>query len=127
MSYKYREFKTQEEIDTFFSKLRKQIGDVTNLDEYIIDWYKKDGIKIYGYFNENSRILICYSQTISPEKAKQQGRSGIFAKLPIYGSSRKYIGLKDHLGNDLLENIYEEIKFFYQTDKYAFFYNKEIW
>ena len=102
MSYKYREFKTQEEIDTFFSKLRKQIGDVTNLDEYIIDWYKKDGIKIYGYFNENSRILI-------------------FAKLPIYGSSRKYIGLKDHLGNDLLENIYEEIKFFYQTDKYAFF------
>ena len=121
MSYKYREFKTQEEIDTFFSKLSKQIGDVTNLDEYIIDWYKKDSIKIYGYFNENSRILICYGQTISPEKAKLQGRSGIFAKLPIYGSSRQYIGLKDHLGNDLLENIYEEIKFFYQTDKYVFF------
>lgn len=41
MSYKYREFKTQEEIDTFFSKLSKQLGDVANLDEYIIDWYKR--------------------------------------------------------------------------------------
>ena len=110
MSYKYREFKTQEEIDNFFSKLSKQIRDVTNLDEYIIDWYKKDGIKIYGYFKENSCILICYGQTISPEIAKQHGRFGIFAKLPIYGSSRKYIGLKDHLGNDLLENNYEEFE-----------------
>lgn len=121
MSYKYREFKTQEEIDTFFSKLSKQLGDVANLDEYIIDWYKKDGIKIYGYFHENSRTLICYGQTISPEKAKLQSRPGIFANYQNYGSSRIYLGLKDHLGNDLLENMYEGINFFYQTDIYAYF------
>ena len=121
MSYKFREFKTQEEIDTFFSKLSEQIRDIRNLDEYIIDWYKKDGIKIYGYFYESSRSLICYGQTISPEKIKLQSRPGIFAKLPNFGSSRKYLGLKDHFGNDLLENKYEEIKFFYQTDRYAYF------
>ena len=121
MSYKYREFKTQEEVDTFFSKLSEQIRDARNLDEYIIDWHKKDGIKIYGYFHENSRSLICYGQTIIPGKAKLQSRPGIFAELVNYGSSRKYLGLKDYLGNDLLGNNYEEIKFFYQTDRYAYF------
>lgn len=54
MSFKYNEFKTQEEIDSFFGKICEQIRDVRNLDEYIIDWYKKDGIKIYGYFYKNS-------------------------------------------------------------------------
>ncbi len=28
-----------------FGKICEQIRDVRNLDEYIIDWYKKDGIK----------------------------------------------------------------------------------
>lgn len=121
MSYKYRKFKNQEEIDTFFSKLSEQIRNARNLDEYIIDWYKNDGIRIYGYFHENSHFVICYGQTISPGKAKMQSRLGIFAKLPNYGSSRKYLGLKDYLGNDLLGNNYEEIKFFYQTDRYAYF------
>ena len=48
MSFKYREFKTQEEIDSFFRKISEHIKHVRNLDEYIIDWYKKDGIKIHG-------------------------------------------------------------------------------
>lgn len=117
----YKELKTQEEVDVFFGRISEQLRNIRNLDEYTIDWYKKDGIKIYGYFYEDYRILICYGQTISPEKAKQQSLSGIFAGLPNYGSSRKYLGLKDHLGNNLLENIYEEINFFYKTDKYTYF------
>lgn len=108
MSFKYNEFKTQEEIDSFFGKICEQIRDVRNLDEYIIDWYKKDGIKIYGYFYKNSRMLICYGQIVTPEQIDQQSKPGIFAKLPSYGSSRKYIGLKDHLGNDVLVNAKTE-------------------
>lgn len=121
MSFKYIEFKTQEEIDSFFGKISEQIRTVRNLEEYIIDWYKKDGIKIYGYFYKNSRILICYGQTVTPEQIDQQSKPGVFAKLPSYGSSRKYIGLKDYLGNDLLANSYEEIQLFYETDLYAYF------
>lgn len=121
MSFKYREFKTQEEIDSFFRKISEHIKHVRNLDEYIIDWYKKDGIKIHGCFYGNSQNLLCYSQTITSDKANQLNKSGIFSKLPYYGSSEKYLGLKDHLGNDLLANIYEEIKLFYETDIYTFF------
>lgn len=121
MSFKYIEFKTQEEIDSFFGKISEQIRTARNLEEYIIDWYKKDGIKIYGYFYKNSRILICYGQTVTPEQIDQQSKPGVFAKLPSYGSSRKYIGLKDYLGNDLLANSYEEIQLFYETDLYAYF------
>lgn len=106
---------------SFFGKICERIRDVRNLEEYIIDWYKKDGIKIYGYFYNNSRFLICYGQTVTPEQIDHQSKPGIFAKLPSYGSSRKYIGLKDHLGNDLLANSYEEIKLFYETDLYAYF------
>lgn len=121
MNFKYIEFKTQEEIESFFGKICTQFRDIMNLDEYIIDWYKKDGIKIYGYFYKNSQILICYGQTVTSEQIDQQSKPGIFAKLASYGSSRKYIGLKDYLGNDLLTNTYEEIKLFYETDLYAYF------
>jgi len=121
MSFKYIEFKTQEEIDSFFGKRSEQIRTARNLEEFIIDWYKKDGIKIYGYFYKNSCILICYGQTVTHEQIVQQSKPGIFAKLPSFGSSRKYIGLKDYLGNDLLANSYEEINLFYETDLYAYF------
>lgn len=121
MTLQYKEFKTQEELDFFFDKISEQIQNIANVDEYIIDWYKKDGIKIYGYFYDKLRTLICYGQTISPGEANLQSKPGIFAKLPSYGSSRKYIGLKDHLGNDILTNDYEEIKFFYETGIYVYF------
>lgn len=77
MSFKYIEFKTQEEIDSFFGKICERIRDVRNLEEYIIDWYKKDGIKIYGYFYNNSRFLICYGQTVTPEQIDHQSKPGI--------------------------------------------------
>ena len=56
---------------SFFGKICERIRDVRNLEEYIIDWYKKDGIKIYGYFYNNSRFLICYGQTVTPEQIEK--------------------------------------------------------
>lgn len=37
MSFKYIEFKTQEEIDSFFGKICERIRDVRNLEEYILN------------------------------------------------------------------------------------------
>lgn len=121
MSYKYRALKTQEEIDTFFGKVCNQMRELRNNDDFILDWYKKDGIKIYGYFYNDGLNLICYGQTISPEEVNQQERSGIFAALPMYGSSQRYLGLKDICGNTLLSNNYEEINFFYETGVSSYF------
>lgn len=125
MNFKYKDFKTQEEIDSFFDKTCNHICETRNVDNFIIDWYKKDSIKIYGYFYDGSSRLIVYGQTISPDKANQQNRPGIFAKLPNYDSSRKNIGLKDHLGNDILVNNYEEIQFFYETNGVSYFTIKQ--
>lgn len=121
MSFRYKEFKTQEEIDTFFDKKCNQLKEVRNNDNFTIDWYKKDGIKIYGYFYGSRQDLICYGQTMSREETNEQKLPGIFAQLPKYGFCRKYLGLKDCLGNTLLSNNYEEIKYFTETGVSSYF------
>lgn len=121
MNFKYRELNTQEEIDQFFNNKCIQIRELKNDNDYIIDWYKKDGIKIYGYFYNDIDILICYGQTILPDNNEQQSKVGIFTKLHNYGSSKEYLGIKDLYGKTLLPNNYEEINFFYETDCSSYF------
>lgn len=125
MSYKYKELKTQEEIDNFFSKACNNIQKLKNDESFILDWYKKDGIKIYGYFYKDtfslSKSLICYGQTISPDNADQQNKPGVFSKLQFYGSSKRFLGLKNPYGETLLNNIYDEIEIFYETEIELYF------
>ncbi len=121
MSYKYRELKTQEDIDAFFDNVCNQMRELRNNDDFILDWYKKDGVRIYGYFCDNKHILICYGQTKFYEKANQQKLPGIFDAIHKYGSSQRYLGLKDIHGNTLLSNNYEEINFFYETGVSSYF------
>lgn len=121
MSYKYREFKAQEEIDTFFDKVCNQIRELRNNDDFILDWYKKNGIKIYGYFCDDKHILICYGQTIFTEKVNKQKLPGVFDAIHKYGSSQRYLGIKDICGNTLLSNNYDEINFFYETGVSSYF------
>ena len=108
MNYEYKRFNTASEIDKFFEKLNKEL--FLPIDE----WHKEKGLVLYGYIDKSenrlpNHSLICYGKTITPEEADSIPKIGIFATIKSYGSSKKYIGLKDVRGKIILNNQYEEI------------------
>lgn len=90
-------------------------------------WYKEKGLKLYGYFqlSETSSLapFFVFGQTILRGEI-QKPTAGVFTQLfesgKIYGSSKKFMGLKDIAGNTILQNTYEEISSFedHQEEKF---------
>lgn len=108
MSYVYKEFQNETEIDAFFERLNEEI--------YlpIEEWHKEKGLVLYGYIDKKERRLpnypmICFGRTITPEKIESLPKVGIFSNIKTYGSSKKYRGLRDIRGNVILDAMYEEI------------------
>lgn len=108
MNYEYKRFDTESEIDQFFEQLNKEL--FLPIDE----WHKEKGLMLYGYIDKSGNRLpnnswICFGKTITPEEVDSTPKAGIFATIKSYGSSKKYIGLKDIRGKIILNNQYEDI------------------
>lgn len=108
MNYEYKGFNTTSEIDRFFELLNKE------LFLPIVEWHKEKGLVLYGYIDKSENKLpnhawICFGKTITPDEVDSIPKVGIFSTIKSYGSSKKYIGLKDIRGKIILSNQYEEI------------------
>ena len=108
MKYRYRKFSSSNEVNTFFERLNKEI--VLPVD----DWYKENGLVLYGYIYDlesplPTNSIICFGKTITPDEEASIPKVGIFATIKSYGSSKKYVGLRNIRGKIILSNQYEEI------------------
>lgn len=116
MNFVYKQFQSNKEIELFFHEIN------THINTPIEDWYKEDGLVLYGYYYDKDNIeafynyFLVFGKTIAPSTLPPLNNSTIFSKLKYYGSSKKYKGIKDIEGKVLLSNSYDEIDFFYRTE-----------
>lgn len=108
MSYVYKNFRDNKDIDAFFNLLNNALAFP------IETWHKENGLVLYGYIdNENSELpnyaVICYGRTLTSDEVAKLPKVGIFASIKSYGSSKKFKGLRDIRGKILIEAQYDEI------------------
>lgn len=115
MEYKYRRFNNEKELTDFFNKLNEQAYSPLN-------WYKQEGLKIYGCIQSRiiGHCLFIYGKTIRKDEVISCYKNTIFNNIQFYGSSKKYKGLLDYEGKEILNNIYDDISIFYETDDALF-------
>lgn len=84
------------------------------------DWYRVEGMKIYGYYTTERNaadMIFEYSQTQQRENLPDlKNSNNIFSKLIQYGSSSQFHGLKDAWGKDIIMNIYHQIDLLVSTE-----------
>lgn len=106
MKLGYYQFSSQTEAVEFIINSFKTIG------ECIPDWFKQQGLKIYGYFYDEknptyrSTQFFLFGRTILRSSVENKG-VGIFSQLKQYGSSNKYKGLINIFGKEIIPNNYE--------------------
>lgn len=115
MRYAFKEFKNSSEIADFFAAFYEN-------SELQSNWIHQEGLKLYGYFYDKEALglrfkyLFLFGQTIHPDEIRPTSEDTIFSKLKLYGSSRKYKGLRNFKGEIVLNNSYEDISVFYETE-----------
>lgn len=111
MQLEYKEFTNNTEAKEFISEAFRQTGEEVPL------WFQKDDIRIYGYFYDatdptyRGRQFFVFGRTILRNSLENKG-IGIFAQLKQYGSSRKYKGLMNIFGKEILPNEYDSFSSF---------------
>lgn len=116
MRFQRLDFQNTKEVQTYFNELNSTLHVPIKTR-----WYMQDGLKIYGCFQDKDGVyppLFIFGQTITPEQTQSSHTNGVFSKLKSYGSSKRYLGLKDVEGNTVLPNIYEDIELFDETEMY---------
>ena len=119
MEYHYKNFNSDKEVCDFFEELNKKAYSP-------LHWNKQDGLKIYGciYADSLGSCLFVYGKTILRDEIATYPPNTIFSGLKVYGSAKKYKGLLDFRGKEVLHNIYDDISIFYQTGDTLFLKTK---
>ena len=116
MEYHYVKFNSDKDVAEFFEALNKKAY-------HPLHWNRQDGLKIYGCICTKiiGSCLFVYGKTICPNDIVTNSlNTTIFNKLKVYGSSKKYKGLLNFNGKEVLHNIYDDISIFYQTEDTLF-------
>ena len=106
MKLGYCKFSSHTEAEEFITNSFKKTG------ESIPDWFKQDGLKIYGYFfdednpSNRGKQFFLFGRTIQRSAFENDG-VGIFSRLKQYGSSNRYKGLISIFGKEIISNNYE--------------------
>lgn len=106
MKLGYYHFSSQTEAVEFIINSFKKIG------ESVPEWFKQDGLKLYGYFyDENDpsyrgKQFFIFGRTILRDSVSNKG-VGVFSQIKQYGSSNKYKGLINIFGEEIIHNNYE--------------------
>lgn len=120
MRYAFKEFKDSTEIENFFASF---YGDSDLRD----NWIHQEELKLYGYFYDKEAVglrfkyLFLFGQTIRPDQIRPASNDTIFSNLKQYGSSMRYKGLRNFKGEIVLNNTYEDISIFYETELSVYF------